>query len=322
MQTPTPLLPLLLLLSSLPASFACSRDSEPIQPTPPSDLSSAGGSSGAPGASTPPAPVDCDKQRRGAKMVRIERKAQGDAFCIDATETTQKEYRVFQNEVGQAPSKYDSDAYCQVNNANGYAPQLSPPRDDQSPACGLPDLWTAGKTDDRPATCVDWCDASAYCAWAGKRLCGMRDGARGTTDMVLDAKGDPTFVASPSLSSEWVEACSQGEPAKAAEVAQPEGCVLPAREDAPESSTLVDVGGRDTCRGTTPPYDQVSELAGNVEEWTAECEVGKLAEGQPLCLARGPNPFDRVRVAGACASAAPHGVRRAGSRTGFRCCAD
>jgi formylglycine-generating enzyme required for sulfatase activity len=98
----------------------------------------------------------------------------GDTFCVDVTEVTADQFAAF---VAAAPSTDSLPDAC-----SGHGPPHPPP-----PSTG----GVAGAI-----TGVDWCDATAYCAWAGKRLCG-RLGGGPLND------GDPS-------NSEWVAACGAG----------------------------------------------------------------------------------------------------------------
>ncbi len=84
------------------------------------------------------------------EMIRV------DGYCIDATEVTNDEYGKFivaknGNTAGQPTA-------CAWNTA--YAPSCA----------------QLVKTAKSPVSCIDWCDAYAFCAWAGKRLCGRIGG--------------------------------------------------------------------------------------------------------------------------------------------------
>jgi formylglycine-generating enzyme required for sulfatase activity len=107
--------------------------------------------------------------------------------CIDSTEVTVAQYRQFLDAgalVDAAPSR------CSWNAS--FAPQT-----DGSAGC------TAEKTDlatrgNYPISCVDWCDAWSFCAWAGKRLCGS------TTGGPLLSLTGPSDLPS----SQWYIACA------------------------------------------------------------------------------------------------------------------
>ncbi|WP_394820565.1 formylglycine-generating enzyme family protein [Pendulispora albinea] len=124
---------------------------------------------------------------KGPKMVRVGNDAGGDAsisFCIDSTEVTREQYDEFLSADGGGADKALEE--CSFNLF--YQPYQ---HEDAGPPPNAP-----GST---PVVYIDWCDAYAYCAWAGKRLCG-RIGKDGLT---LGQSSDPR-------ASQWTFACSAG----------------------------------------------------------------------------------------------------------------
>jgi formylglycine-generating enzyme required for sulfatase activity len=99
------------------------------------------------------------------------------AFCIDATEVSLEQYLEFVTAATQTPPEQPS--ACSWNTAFE------------------PDPPNAGATE-LPVRGVDWCDARAYCQWAGKRLCGA-------------IAGGPSPYDEPSGAlNAWYAACSAG----------------------------------------------------------------------------------------------------------------
>lgn len=157
---------------------------------------------------------------RGPTMVHVEGPRDGRAYCIDTTEVTNAQYEAF---LASIPDPADQPIECAGSNSS-FTPDRWPRPTDRS---------------DEPVRDVDWCDARAFCAWAGKRLCSLTDG---TTVGGSDDERDPNR-------SEWVHACSAGD------------------------VTIVDCGvgietvaSRPCCQA-----NGVYDLIGNVDEWTGTC---------------------------------------------------
>jgi formylglycine-generating enzyme required for sulfatase activity len=113
-----------------------------------------------------------------------------------------------------------------------------------------------------PITCVDLCDAMAYCGWRGRRLCGGPGGV----------KLGPRRVDTPA--DEWLMACSG-----AGTRAFPYGKIYEPACNI-DSSALVAVDARPRC--TTP--DGIAQLNGNAAEWVLSC---RRRSGVEECLTRG-----------------------------------
>jgi formylglycine-generating enzyme required for sulfatase activity len=163
---------------------------------------------------------------------------------------------------------------------------------------------------------VDWCDAFAYCAWAGKRLCGRIGSGETPYDDFKDA-----------AVSEWFNACSAG------------GTLIDYPfpwYDSPDSYTTCNiyfdvnvqedgwpVGRRKTlpvaikssCRGPEP-YDAIYDLLGNVAEWENSCGA-EIGLDDP-CRYRGGNFASTLD----CSDGTRAPRYETNRYIGFRCCAD
>src|SRR5262249_40663852 len=107
---------------------------------------------------------------------------------------------------------------------------------------------------DRPVHAVDWCDAFAYCAWAGKRLCGR----------IAGGSVDPTFGTDLASESEWYNACSRG-----GQHAYPYGDTYDPRacnglEYGAGTGPQLPVGSLSSCTGG---FAGLFDMSGNVSEW-------------------------------------------------------
>jgi formylglycine-generating enzyme len=206
-------------------------------------------------------------------------------FCIDATEVTNRQLTAFINSTVRPTPP----AKCAFKTSYGGAIR--------------PD-------DDLPATDVDWCDAWMYCAWAGKRLCGSRNGT------VIDEE----IKANNAQISEWFAACSlQGTrdypyPGDFSPSACNTCQNIAACSDG--GSPLVPVGSRATCEGG---YPGLFDMSGNVNEWEDNCN------SSDTCPPRGGNATTGAADS-TCAmgTSAPLVNKRnqKGPRTGIRCCAN
>ncbi|MBI2395616.1 MAG: SUMF1/EgtB/PvdO family nonheme iron enzyme [Deltaproteobacteria bacterium] len=224
--------------------------------------------------------------RPGPKMVRVETLGDGGvvAFCVDTTEVTNEQYQHFLTWAASA-AKPSLPSYCAVN------------------------AWPAPVIDltrrKRPRVDVDWCDAWAYCAWAGKRLCGAIGGGHASYYDWL--RGDV---------SQWSFACGNG----AADTKFPYGSAELADACVTKASEPVDVASFDKCRGKTAPFDQIYDMVGNAGEWEDACSAYEgTGPDTRVCKVRGgwtPNTGQT------CDDEHESSADFAAGDLSFRCCVD
>lgn len=164
------------------------------------------------------------------------------AFAIDVGEVTVHDWAVFAAAHQSTTGIPNLPAQCANHSltfpANG---------------CAIP------KADLQPQTCVDWCQATAYCLGVGKRLCGNLNPA-----FDLHTQADATDPQH----SQWMRACTAPTQTQAypyGDTADPTAC------NTLDSNLLVvkPTGDFPKCQGGVPGlYD----MSGNAFEWTAGCD--------------------------------------------------
>jgi sulfatase modifying factor 1 len=246
---------------------------------------------------SPDAGPGCPATLGTSQMVRIPA-PDGTTYCIDSTEVTNYQYLRFlqaKKTVDGGTDTSGQDAWCSWNTT--YEPQ----------DLGCVAQFDAYARPDYPMVCVDWCDAFAFCKWAGKRLCGkIGGGANSSTDYADATK------------SEWFNACSKG-----GTLVYPYGNTFDANacNGAPLSlnRTMV-VGSMANCEGG---YRGLFDLSGNVWEWEDSCTgtAGMTADIGDSCRVRGAS-FNDSNSGLACGSEYADPRNSVGSNVGFRCCAE
>jgi formylglycine-generating enzyme required for sulfatase activity len=197
------------------------------------DAGDASQTSDAPNETTaPPADAGCDSSR-GPVMVPA------NGYCIDSTEVTNDQYLAFL--VAKAGDTSGQLPECAWNTS--FVPQTTWPA-------------PAGK-ENFPVVRVDWCDAFAFCDWAGKRMCGRIGG--GALDRVDSAKASV---------SQWYAACSHNADSLHT---YPYGNASSSVTCNGSENTLVTaaVGSFPKCEGG---YPGIFDMAGNVYEWEDSCD--------------------------------------------------
>jgi formylglycine-generating enzyme required for sulfatase activity len=224
------------------------------------------------------------------------------SFCIDPKEVSIADYQAFLD------AKIDPATQTDVCVWNGTFTPSRPP---------VPDGGTAPPGTD-PATYVDWCDARAYCAWAGKYLCGQAQNGKKTGPVTVEGLAD-------YRTHQWMLACSAE-----ARLTYPYGSLFD-----PSKCNLADydaghpvpVGSLPGCEGG---FTGVFDLVGNVWEWyDGPCKSGSLevdggdggAQSDGCSSLKGGSYGDRGPTIDCRLDLT---VRRdvANAAIGFRCCSD
>jgi formylglycine-generating enzyme required for sulfatase activity len=124
---------------------------------------------------------------------------------------------------------------------------------------------------DWPISYVDWCDARAYCEWAGKHLCGrIAGGPISEADLY-----DPAV-------HQWFLAC--GGPSGSTHPNTSADCNSNGGTD-----NLAPVGSFTGCEGF---YPGLFDLEGNVAEWVDSCDDDGASDAEDTCRAMGGAIFD------------------------------
>jgi formylglycine-generating enzyme required for sulfatase activity len=206
-------------------------------------------------------------------------------YAIDATEVTRDQYAAW---LATNPSTSGQPSYCSWNA-------------DFTPAgCE----WPPGAKGNHPVVCVDWCDAYAYCAAVGKRLCGKIGGGANAYGDYQDA-----------TKSQWYNACSSG-----GQNNYPYGDTYSGSAcngyDANNGGT-VPVGSMSGCESSVSGYTGVYDLSGNVWEWEDSCNG--YVDGTNWCRLRGGSVDNDSNLR--CDFEYDSYRNYRGDTFGFRCCA-
>ncbi len=207
-------------------------------------------------------------------------------YCIDSTEVSQADYAAF---LADPPALSGQADDCRWN--QHFEPQEFSSEDLQPPA--------PYERRNFPVEHVDFCDARAYCTWAGKRLCGKRGGG------ALSESDD-------QADSEWFSACSS----KGAQA-------YVYGNDFDESACAVTgdyrrVGSQPGCEGGIPG---VYDLIGNVWEWEDFCSGDPASPETMRCSRRG-GAIATMPSNWACADTDPSPRQLRQGDMGIRCCSD
>lgn len=212
-------------------------------------------------------------------MVKIP--AGADTYCIDATEVTNEAYAKF---LAAKPNTAGQPTFCAWNDSF------------------VPTAWPAASGEEKhPVTEVDWCDARAYCAWAGKRLCGR----------IGEGKLPFTDHADPKR-SEWFNACSNEGTREYPYGTSHDGEACNGVDK--NVNTTVEVGSLEGCEGGAPG---LFDMSGNVLEWEDSCD--SETGDKDRCHIRGGSYGDN-RDTLKCWYSQPVARSTQLPRIGFRCC--
>jgi formylglycine-generating enzyme required for sulfatase activity len=221
----------------------------------------------------------------GPTMVLVPGNGTTPSFCIDSTDVTSAQYIPF---LTNGPALSTLPAVC------SYKSQYS----------------TLSTSGDYPAN-VDWCDAYAFCEYAGKRLCGKIGG--GSNDF-----GDFANVAK----SQWYYACTAGGArvypyGNAYDGTLCDDYEYDAGGDIPVASDSKCVGG----------FPGIYDMAGNVWEWEDSCTPGDSGSSAgDACRLRGGTYVDSASILQCDFDYLDHFQptrnTSGSSFIGFRCCAD
>jgi len=218
---------------------------------------------------------------------------------IDAYEATNADYAAF---LADAVDPALQPSVCAWNQS------FQPVEDgDESTSCNVAYDFSPPE---KPISCIDWCDAAGFCAWAGKRMCGRVGG--GTV---------PESEADDPEKSEWFAACSANDT-----VALPYGNTWD-----PDACNTVGNGGNVLGVGLFPDcnggYDGIFDMVGNAEEWENACELSAEPAADNCLLRGGAFWADNSTPDGDYATCAFSPDRRPDRSAyshdwGFRCCSD
>lgn len=217
----------------------------------------------------------------------------GDGFCVDSTEVTNAQYAAFWQAAVSDAAVVSQPTECQWNTT--IVPTASWP--------------PASNELNQPVVYVDWCDAYAFCAWAGKRLCGNLAGGSVPYDQYADKDV-----------SQWMRACVSN-----AFNTYPYGGTYVNTacntEESIGAAWTVDVGTMPDCHGFDV-YASVYDMSGNVLEWEDSCEPDPsgMGPGTDICRIRGGSKL--TNVASTCDYDDYDPRSATAPLLGFRCCAD
>lgn len=209
-------------------------------------------------------------------------------FFIDATEVTVAQYAEFlTSKNGDVTGQ--PEAECSWNTT--YEPTALP------------------NPPDYPISNIDWCDARAYCEWAGKHLCR----SVGTAEPIAYADLFTTGV------SQWFTACGGPNGAEHVSTNSNDYTLDSSCNANGGFGTLESVGTNSDCEGY---YPGVFDLEGNVAEWVDSClpsaDAGIDSEND-RCMLMGGGLFDDRSF---CTEVYDEYTRDDTAPSfGFRCCA-
>jgi formylglycine-generating enzyme required for sulfatase activity len=225
-------------------------------------------------------PGECPAGLPGPALVSSTTATQS-PFCIDSTEVKNADYAEF---LASKPNPSSQTGACASNTS------FTPPFN-----------WPA-KDPNRPVVNVDWCDATAYCAWAGKELCGAPGRAAAPPHDFANAQ-----------TSLWLGACSS-----LGALTYPYGASFdPARcnGQAFGAAETLDVDQPPACTNASSP---IHDMSGNAWEWENACEGDGATD---RCRVRGGS-FRSDEFSLVCSASTLVDRNTLFDDFGFRCCVE